>query len=173
VAAGSPADLSTLWEPLWETRPGLLRLRRTTVRHTHKRRPATLDRRGHATDERNGGIGGFLHTFRCFGLVLALCVSAVLARDGRAAHAYPTPPTWWLHQASCIAYAESRNNAHERSNPTYRGLFQFEWGTWASVGGVGDPANASGPEQTYRAWLVYRRDGCWCEWSTRTLCGLT
>jgi hypothetical protein len=42
---------------------------------------------------------------------------------------------------------------------TYRGKFQFDYGTWASVGGSGDPAAASEQEQDYRAALLYARSG--------------
>lgn len=45
------------------------------------------------------------------------------------------------------------------SGGTYRGLYQFDYGTWASVGGSGDPAAASPAEQTYRAALLYSRSG--------------
>jgi hypothetical protein len=51
---------------------------------------------------------------------------------------------------------------------------QFEYGTWASVGGSGDPADASRADQLELAWKVYRRDGgSWHEWSTARGCGLT
>ncbi|HVY96248.1 MAG TPA: transglycosylase family protein [Solirubrobacterales bacterium] len=42
---------------------------------------------------------------------------------------------------------------------TYRGLYQFDFGTWESVGGHGDPAAASAAEQSYRAALLYSRSG--------------
>ncbi len=42
---------------------------------------------------------------------------------------------------------------------TYRGKFQFDYGTWASVGGSGDPAAAPAAEQDYRAALLYERSG--------------
>jgi soluble lytic murein transglycosylase-like protein len=45
------------------------------------------------------------------------------------------------------------------SDGTYRGLYQFDYGTWESVGGSGDPAGASAAEQTYRAALLYSRSG--------------
>jgi len=41
----------------------------------------------------------------------------------------------------------------------YRGKYQFDYGTWASVGGSGDPAAASEAEQDYRAALLYARAG--------------
>ena len=45
------------------------------------------------------------------------------------------------------------------SDGTYRGKYQFDYGTWASVGGTGDPAAASEAEQDYRAALLYARSG--------------
>jgi len=41
----------------------------------------------------------------------------------------------------------------------YRGAYQFDLGTWASVGGSGDPAVASRDEQDYRAWLLWSDRG--------------
>jgi hypothetical protein len=45
------------------------------------------------------------------------------------------------------------------SDGTYRGKFQFDEGTWESVGGHGDPATAPAEEQDYRAALLYSRSG--------------
>jgi soluble lytic murein transglycosylase-like protein len=45
------------------------------------------------------------------------------------------------------------------SDGAYRGLYQFDYGTWESVGGSGDPAAASVAEQNYRAALLYARSG--------------
>jgi hypothetical protein len=45
------------------------------------------------------------------------------------------------------------------SDGSYRGKYQFDYGTWASVGGSGDPAAASEREQDYRAALLYARSG--------------
>ncbi len=45
------------------------------------------------------------------------------------------------------------------SSGTYYGLYQFDLGTWASVGGSGSPAAASPEEQSYRASLLYARAG--------------
>jgi soluble lytic murein transglycosylase-like protein len=42
---------------------------------------------------------------------------------------------------------------------TYRGKYQFDYGTWESVGGTGDPSEASEAEQDYRAALLYARSG--------------
>ena len=45
------------------------------------------------------------------------------------------------------------------SDGSYRGKYQFDYGTWESVGGSGDPAVASEAEQDYRAALLYSRAG--------------
>jgi hypothetical protein len=59
-----------------------------------------------------------------------------------------------------IAECESGNNPRAVSQSgTYRGLLQFDYSTWASVGGSGDPAAASRLEQLYRGALLYRRAG--------------
>jgi hypothetical protein len=41
----------------------------------------------------------------------------------------------------------------------YRGKYQFDYGTWASVGGSGDPAAAPESEQDRRAMMLYQRSG--------------
>lgn len=80
----------------------------------------------------------------------------------------------WAHSyfAVRVANCESGGGASDHSrtydgNPhlhgTYAGKWQFAWGTWASVGGSGDPANASESEQDYRAWRLWKRDG-WSPW---------
>jgi Transglycosylase-like domain len=45
------------------------------------------------------------------------------------------------------------------SDGSYRGKYQFDYGTWASVGGSGDPAAAPEQEQDYRAALLYAQSG--------------
>jgi hypothetical protein len=45
------------------------------------------------------------------------------------------------------------------SDGSYMGLYQFDQGTWESVGGTGTPIEASAAEQTYRAALLYSRSG--------------
>ena len=41
----------------------------------------------------------------------------------------------------------------------YRGKYQFDYGTWASVGGSGDPAAAPEAEQDRRAQILLDRSG--------------
>ena len=45
------------------------------------------------------------------------------------------------------------------SDGSYRGKYQFDYGTWESVGGSGDPAAAPEAEQDYRAALLYTQSG--------------
>jgi hypothetical protein len=45
------------------------------------------------------------------------------------------------------------------SDGSYRGKYQFDFGTWESVGGAGDPAAAPEDEQDYRAALLYSQSG--------------
>ncbi|HXV04331.1 MAG TPA: transglycosylase family protein [Solirubrobacterales bacterium] len=59
-----------------------------------------------------------------------------------------------------IAACESGGNpAAVSAGGTYRGKYQFDQGTWESVGGHGDPAAAPEAEQDYRAALLYSRAG--------------
>jgi hypothetical protein len=59
-----------------------------------------------------------------------------------------------------IAACESGGNPEAiSSDGSYRGKYQFDYGTWESVGGHGDPAAAPEDEQDYRAALLYSRSG--------------
>jgi hypothetical protein len=59
-----------------------------------------------------------------------------------------------------IAVCESGGDpAAVSSDGSYRGKYQFDTGTWASVGGSGDPAAAPEAEQDYRAALLYASSG--------------
>jgi uncharacterized protein YabE (DUF348 family) len=59
-----------------------------------------------------------------------------------------------------LARCESGNNPRAiGGGGAYRGLYQFRLSTWYSVGGTGDPIDASREEQTYRAKLLYLRSG--------------
>jgi hypothetical protein len=65
-----------------------------------------------------------------------------------------------------IATLESIASCESGGDPTivssdgsYRGKYQFDYGTWESVGGSGDPAAAPEQEQDYRAALLYSQSG--------------
>jgi soluble lytic murein transglycosylase-like protein len=58
-----------------------------------------------------------------------------------------------------IASCESGGNPSAVNAAGYYGKYQFDLGTWQSVGGSGNPAEAPEPEQDYRAALLYSRAG--------------
>ncbi|MTD43419.1 hypothetical protein GKE82_03640 [Conexibacter sp. W3-3-2] len=59
-----------------------------------------------------------------------------------------------------IAACESGGNPRAiGGGGRYRGKYQFDMGTWASVGGSGDPAAAPELEQDRRAAMLYARAG--------------
>jgi hypothetical protein len=65
-----------------------------------------------------------------------------------------------LATLEAIASCESGDDPTAVSaDGTYRGKYQFDYGTWESVGGHGDPAAAPEAEQDYRAALLYSRSG--------------
>jgi hypothetical protein len=73
---------------------------------------------------------------------------------------YPTPESVGVSSAtlSAIASCESGGDPTAVSaDGAYHGKYQFDYGTWASVGGSGDPAAAPEAEQDYRAALLYAR----------------
>ncbi len=61
----------------------------------------------------------------------------------------------WAALADC----ESSGNPRAVNPSGYYGLYQFSLSTWRSVGGSGNPIDNSSAEQTYRAKLLYKRDG--------------
>lgn len=58
-----------------------------------------------------------------------------------------------------IAACESGGDPTAVNAAGYYGKYQFDEPTWASVGGTGNPAEASEAEQNYRAALLYSRAG--------------
>jgi hypothetical protein len=67
----------------------------------------------------------------------------------------PIPP-----QLNAIAECESGGDPRAISaGGTYRGKYQFSFATWKTVGGKGDPADASETEQDRRAAKLYRIGG--------------
>jgi hypothetical protein len=77
-------------------------------------------------------------------------------RAARLAAQRPTLPAILVRIAQC----ESGDNPQAiGGGGAYRGKYQFDYGTWASVGGSGDPAAAPEAEQDRRALLLYRRSG--------------
>ena len=59
-----------------------------------------------------------------------------------------------------IAACESGGDPHAvGGGGTFRGKYQFDYGTWARIGGSGDPAAAPEAEQDRRAAMLYARAG--------------
>jgi hypothetical protein len=90
-----------------------------------------------------------------------------LALGSYAQRKWPDPPSWWLHSAqmTCVRWRESANGV------TSRNIYELE-GPQAS-GNYGDYAwldNASRAEQDYRAWLLWRSQGCHRAWGVYDGC---
>ena len=58
-----------------------------------------------------------------------------------------------------LAACESGGNPRAVNAAGYYGLYQFAMSTWYSVGGSGNPIDATPEEQTYRAQVLYQRSG--------------
>ena len=66
----------------------------------------------------------------------------------------PTPP-----HLKAIAACESGGNYRTDTGNGFYGAYQFNQGTWESVGGSGNPADAPRAEQDKRAAKLYAREG--------------
>ena len=115
-----------------------------------------------ATQLRLPGAGPLIRPARQLDKAIQVQVKAFRAekrRKHKQAFAH-LPGGVSLSTLNAIAACESGGNPHAvSSGGTYRGKYQFDYGTWASVGGHGDPARASEAEQDYRAALLYSRSG--------------
>jgi uncharacterized protein YabE (DUF348 family) len=74
------------------------------------------------------------------------------------ATAAPAPSSGGLNWAA-LAKCESGGNPRAVNPAGYYGLYQFSLSTWRSVGGSGNPVDASPAEQTARAQALYARGG--------------
>ncbi len=83
--------------------------------------------------------------------------NARLERRNRRLRTRPpaTPP----HLAAIAACESGGDPRAVDPSGTYRGKYQFDLQTWASVGGSGDPAAAPEAEQDRRAAILYARAG--------------
>jgi hypothetical protein len=82
------------------------------------------------------------------------------ARKRARARAAATPAASASPQLEAIAACESGGNPSAiGGGGAYRGKYQFDYGTWASVGGSGDPAAAPESEQDARAAMLLARSG--------------
>ena len=62
-------------------------------------------------------------------------------------------------------------DAHLNDPNGHYGKWQFSPSTWRSVGGSGNPADASEGEQDARAYALYSRDG-WNQWQCAGIMGV-
>ena len=86
-------------------------------------------------------------------------IRAEARRERREAFA-TLPGGVTIETLEAIAACESGGDpAVVSSDGSYRGKYQFDYGTWESVGGSGDPAAAPEAEQDYRAALLYTQSG--------------
>jgi hypothetical protein len=72
------------------------------------------------------------------------------------------PPVGSSSLLACIRRHESGTSGGYSAvsrNGKHYGAYQFSRGTWASVGGTGDPTDAPSAEQDARAWELYKRAG--------------
>lgn len=61
---------------------------------------------------------------------------------------------------ACIrSYEQGADGYATDTGNGYYGAYQFDYATWQSVGGTGNPAHASPAEQDERAWALYLRRG--------------
>jgi hypothetical protein len=75
---------------------------------------------------------------------------------------YGTPASVGVDQSTLDSIAACESGGDPTAvdpSGTYRGKYQFDMGTWASVGGSGDPAAAPEAEQDYRAALLLSQAG--------------
>lgn len=80
----------------------------------------------------------------------------------RAEPDYGTPESVGVDQSTLDSIAACESGGDPTAvdaSGTYRGKYQFDLQTWASVGGSGDPAAAPEAEQDYRAALLMSRAG--------------
>jgi hypothetical protein len=76
--------------------------------------------------------------------------------------AYGTPESVGVSQATLDSIAACESGGDPTivdASGTYHGKYQFDVGTWASVGGSGLPSAAPEAEQDYRAALLYSQAG--------------
>jgi Transglycosylase-like domain len=81
------------------------------------------------------------------------------AATGRAPAGPGANPTAPPHLEAIAACESGGNPSAVDASGTYRGKYQFDMQTWASVGGSGDPAAASEAEQDARAAQLYAQAG--------------
>ena len=101
-----------------------------------------------------------------FGTTIAALFAGVTIFMAGTASADPSASAW-----ASLRQCESSGDYSINTGNGYFGAYQFDQGTWNSVGGSGSPADASPAEQDYRALYLYRMRG-WEPWTCASLAGL-
>jgi resuscitation-promoting factor RpfB len=123
----------------------------------HSRTPLVPAGHHHVVQRGRSGVRSVLHfTKYADGVAVRRhIVSFHLVRRARSRVVQiGTGPNWYG-----LARCESGGNPHAVNGAGYYGLFQFSASTWHSVGGKGIPTSWGRHEQTYRAWLLFKRRG--------------
>jgi hypothetical protein len=94
----------------------------------------------------------------------AATISVVL--PSQSASADPTSHVWYQ-----LRMCESGDRYTINTGNDHYGAYQFDLGTWRSVGGTGYPYQASKAEQDARALILYRERG-WQPWQCASILGL-
>ena len=123
--------------------------RRTIVRDKAERTRAKLERRADRAEERRERARARKRARQ------AQASTGGGAGQGAANGGATTPG----HLQSIAACESGGNPRAVGGGGAYRGKYQFDRQTWASVGGSGDPAAASEAEQDRRAAMLYARAG--------------
>ncbi len=163
TAAGDPAASTDPLTPnsvvtVTHVRLDYAAMRRRLTQSTHRSRTPLVPA-GHRQVVQRGRAGtrSVLHFTKYIdgSVVRRQVVSTHVVRRARARVVQiGTGPNWYG-----LARCESGGNPNAVNGAGYYGLFQFSASTWHSVGGKGIPTNWGRREQTYRAWLLFKRRG--------------
>ena len=99
-------------------------------------------------------------------------IALVLSLHHHRQHGYPS---WWVRQAACIRYHESRGIWTINTGNGYYGAYQFRLSTWAAhvvPGWTLRPDRATPAQQTFVAWRTWLANGrSWYgQWGTAGMC---
>lgn len=101
-------------------------------------------------------------------MTASAAAAATLLTVGVGTSAADPSANAWQQLRKC----ESGNRYDIDTGNGYYGAYQFNLGTWQSVGGTGKPSDATPAEQDYRALMLYRMRG-WQPWTCAVMVGLT
>jgi resuscitation-promoting factor RpfA len=100
------------------------------------------------------------------GALVSALIGALFAGLAGVAAADPSPETW-----AALRMCEASGRYDAVADNGHYGAYQFDLATWRSVGGTGNPAQASPAEQDARALALYHRRG-WQPWECAGMLGL-